>query len=656
MGFFLSNSIFLWGLAGSLIPLVLHLERRRSARTVPFTMLRFLREVERRRFLNLRILELLLLFLRMAIIALIAIALAGPTLTFPEGAPLWALLLTSRSEHRDTVILLDTSYSMRASSVGRSPWEEANRTLLATARRPRTLPTLSVYPFSDGLDRPAPTLPPAPLPPDLAKGLERLQPVGERTNVGKALVGLQHQVGSLEGREVVVVTDLQRNGWDSLLRGTVTLPQNLRLTVVDASERDLPNVWVERLEPPPLPWAYGEEEVLRFTIRNSAFDPGLSLGADVTLYGVGNALIQKQSVFITPGVNLLLEWGLRAAPPDGFSGRIDLQPNDATEDSLLTDNQLEFQFPILSGQRALIVGGTDTLTRLSLSIALSPSDEEDEEEYYLRASHVESLAALPSDLGEYSFIVLVMTRAEPYPEEAIIALEEFVGNGGGLLLIPSQAPLPSVDDGQSGIAVVNDTLEHFGVKVYGARDSPEPLSLTWIDETHAIFASLADLPPSALASVHIYSWFAFGGDLSVVAAASESSRQSDREVPILVERSFGSGTVLCFATGLDAVSSDLAVSSFLVPLLDSISKYLSLGSRAVKTAPGATDRPESDLTRLSLADQLVLADRTDIDFLNASSLSSGIPSRALGGSLTGLFLLLALLCALVELWLANAPL
>lgn len=656
MGFFLSNPIFLWGLAGSLIPLVLHLERRRSARTVPFTMLPFLRELERKRFLNLRILELLLLLLRMAIIALIAVALAGPTLTFSEGAPSWALLLTSRSEHRDTIILLDTSYSMDAAWLGDSAWEHASRILLATARRPRALPALSVYPFSDGLDRPAPTLPPVPLPPDLAKGLGQLRPIGQRTDVGKALVHLRNQVGSLEGREVVVVTDLQRNGWDSLLQRAVALPSSFRLTVVDACEQQPANLWLDGFEAPPLPWGYGQEEVIRFLVRNCGFEPDSSVAAEVLLHGENDEVLQKQPVSITPGVKLRMEWGVRALAAEVFRGRVRLQPAEAVEDALVTDNQTEFEIPVLSGQRALIVGGTESLTRAALSLGFSPSVATSQGEFFLRLSQVESVSVLPPDLGEYSFVVLVMAPGEQYADEGLIPLEEYVGDGGGLLLVPEQISVASGHTAGQGFEAIAATLEHFGFSSRGPRISREPLNLTQLQEGHPIFASLADLPASAFASVHVRRWVALGGEINVLMAAASPEGGPDDQVPVLVERSLGSGTVLCLSSCLEAGCSDLAVSPLLVPLFDAVGKYLSVRSRRVEPAALQPEKPESDLTRLSDEDQRALAGQMDVRFLSGSALPSGIPSHALGGSLTGFLLILALLCALVELWLSNVAL
>src|SRR5262249_23218960 len=73
---------------------------------------------QRRRWLD----EILLLLLRMAMVALIVVALATPISTNP-----WLAGLTDRSS-RDTVLVIDGSFSMDVRVPGQAtPWAEARR-------------------------------------------------------------------------------------------------------------------------------------------------------------------------------------------------------------------------------------------------------------------------------------------------------------------------------------------------------------------------------------------------------------------------------------------------------------------------------------------------------------------------------------------------
>ncbi|NSW56835.1 MAG: BatA domain-containing protein [Armatimonadetes bacterium] len=89
----------LWGLLAAGVPLLIHLWGRQRPRRVPFPSLRLLKAGERRQRSFSRIRDLLLLLLRMLLIWLVALALAGPTVetrahhSFPESAASPTLLL-----------------------------------------------------------------------------------------------------------------------------------------------------------------------------------------------------------------------------------------------------------------------------------------------------------------------------------------------------------------------------------------------------------------------------------------------------------------------------------------------------------------------------------------------------------------------------------
>src|SRR3954452_25016909 len=97
----------LLGLAGLAIPVVIHLLNRRRYDVVDWGAMRFLKvsETTRRRLL---LEELLLMLLRMALIAVLVIGLAGPFLDVKLPAA-----LRGRAP-RDVVLVVDGSASMGA--------------------------------------------------------------------------------------------------------------------------------------------------------------------------------------------------------------------------------------------------------------------------------------------------------------------------------------------------------------------------------------------------------------------------------------------------------------------------------------------------------------------------------------------------------------
>src|SRR5947209_1935034 len=96
------SPLFLAGLLSAAIPLVIHLSRSRRTKTMKFSTTRFFTDQFLRSYRMSRLKELLLLLCRMALCALLALALARPLVT-PRGQP----YLTRGS--RSVVLVLDNS-------------------------------------------------------------------------------------------------------------------------------------------------------------------------------------------------------------------------------------------------------------------------------------------------------------------------------------------------------------------------------------------------------------------------------------------------------------------------------------------------------------------------------------------------------------------
>ena len=102
------NGAFLAGLAAAAIPVIIHLLQRRRLKRVEFSDLRFLAPLNQQRMRSMNLRRLLLLLLRVMIVALIALAMARPSI---RGGLTSLVPTQARSS---IMILLDTSYSMRA--------------------------------------------------------------------------------------------------------------------------------------------------------------------------------------------------------------------------------------------------------------------------------------------------------------------------------------------------------------------------------------------------------------------------------------------------------------------------------------------------------------------------------------------------------------
>jgi hypothetical protein len=99
------SPLFLVGLLAAAIPLIIHLSRSRRTKTLRFSTTRFFTDQFLRSYRMSRLKELLLLAARMALCALLAMAMARPLLR-PKGPA------TAPGGSRALVLVLDDSASM----------------------------------------------------------------------------------------------------------------------------------------------------------------------------------------------------------------------------------------------------------------------------------------------------------------------------------------------------------------------------------------------------------------------------------------------------------------------------------------------------------------------------------------------------------------
>ncbi len=204
------NSPLLWGLTLAAVPILIHLLFRRRFRRIEWAPMRYLKlsiQKNRRRF---RIEQLLLLALRTLIVLLLFFLLARPVM-HAEGLGGW---LGGRSR-TSQLLLLDDSLSMGAKDAGRSAFDRARELALeivaSIGPRDRFTLVLSSQPR-------APLLREVELnDPDEARQLIDGLSVSDAFTSWKSTLDSVDELlssGTLPIREVTLITDLRRAGWN----------------------------------------------------------------------------------------------------------------------------------------------------------------------------------------------------------------------------------------------------------------------------------------------------------------------------------------------------------------------------------------------------------------------------------------------------------
>src|SRR5215210_5542389 len=204
---------FLAGIAAAAVPVVLHLLKREPEPRIKFAVVSLLKHAPVEHSERRRLRELLLLALRVATLVLLALAFARPF--FSSGA--------AAVSNAITVVALDTSYSL--SAPGR--FERAKQLAKDAINRVGAGDQVAVVTFSDEAQivaRPSVDRVLA------VSAVERAAPSFGATRYRAALSAAGQALDGHPG-SIVVVTDLQENGWDAGDRATVA--DNTTMTIVD---------------------------------------------------------------------------------------------------------------------------------------------------------------------------------------------------------------------------------------------------------------------------------------------------------------------------------------------------------------------------------------------------------------------------------------
>jgi len=183
--------------AAALVPLLIHLLRRRIGTRIDFPAARYLARAEQEHSRSLRLRNILLMLLRVAIVLFVATAAARPVMRLAGAG------------HGPTAlaIVLDNSLSTTVVVDGHPLLEQfraAARDILATANATDRLWLIT----ADGRVRGGSKA-------TLSEELDRVEALGGAGNLPSALAraGAAVRAGGLDSRQIIVLTDGQRTAW-----------------------------------------------------------------------------------------------------------------------------------------------------------------------------------------------------------------------------------------------------------------------------------------------------------------------------------------------------------------------------------------------------------------------------------------------------------
>ena len=432
MTFDFFNPLMLAGLAGILLPVLVHLLNKRSFQVVDWGAMQFLelgREARRR----VRLEQMLLLLLRMSLVALIAIACARP---WVRGG-VFASFASATS--RDVVIVVDGSYSMAWDAGNGTPHSVAvdlAHRLLEELRPGDTVALIDAREQArEVIENPTRDFG------RVRKGLNELPRPSGSTNLPAALtraVEILNATTNLS-REIIVLTDRQAYGWhardknlwaafDDLLAQSAVQPEAWVIDISSVAASGGENFSIDRLQVSRERLVADNPIRITTKIRNRGgrepTDHKVMLSVD------GQRLAEKTiSVHIEPDGEASVEFELQF--PDLGSHLVSISID---EDNLPVDNQAAVSLDVMDALPVLLVDGDPQATpskreTFFASAALSARSND------TPWVHAYTIAWDQFDARDLAGIEVAVLANVPQLNETVVrALREFVSRGGGLLI------------------------------------------------------------------------------------------------------------------------------------------------------------------------------------------------------------------------------
>jgi len=541
------NPAVLFGLLAAAIPVIIHLLNLRKLKTIEFSTLTFLKEMQKNKIKKIKIRQWLLLALRVLIILFIVASFARPAL---RGVVLGG---TTSSAKTSAVFILDNTFSMSAIGERGSYFNHAKQTaksLLEELQDGDEAALITVGSSEDESLRLTSNLF------DIKTEIDHSDITYKSGTLHSAVVKAAELLSGSENfnKEIYLFSDFQPVRISEKPKGLSDLGsilnESVKLYNFDFSGKDIFNVGIDSL-----------------LINNQIFEKGktISFTADVTNYSqqpVNNFVASlflngersaQQSVSIEAGQSkrITFETVLNT------SGYINVMA-ELEDDDILHDNRQYIDIVIPEKISVIIFTNTETDSRF-LELALGSYDEEHSSIALTRRNLNQLLSV---NLSNYDVVIITGSAGSGNLDR----INEYVNSGGSLLLMPGsnsdlnsfrniltslQLPVPA-----SAAGSVND-IQNFAV-------------FDKIDFNHPVFSNIFErTAKKQVESPEIYHYFRFvpqGTGKQIISLIDNSS--------FLSEFNKGKGRVMVMNTAPVLSWNNLPLKGIFVPLINKSVFYL----------------------------------------------------------------------------------
>ncbi len=524
--------LFFLGVAALAVPVIIHMIQRERKEVLEFPSLMFIRKIPFHSFRRQRIRHWFLLLLRCAAVALLLAAFARPFFRSPA-------LAAVSSGAREVVVMLDRSYSMGYGD----RWDRAKAAAIdvVDSLGPEDLATVIFF------DSGAAAGPRSTSDRVSMRGLISDAELGSGTTRFGPALKLAEGVfadSDLPRLEAVFVSDFQRSGVESATG--VRFPQGPVLTPIAVTDSVTANVGVAGVIFEREYFSGRERVAVAARVTNRSDRPVSDLAVSLEIDG---REVEAMTAELAANGSSTVTFS-----PVTLGDRPVVGAVRTGGDELPTDDV--FYFVASPGQvvSVLIVGNdrgaSDGALYVNRALGIGSTPAFD-----VRTTTVGSFTA--GDLVGREVVVLNDTR--PPTGQAATALERFVAEGGGLMVVAGERSIwpldgPDLLPGTAGVPL--DRTGRGG-------------SLGFIDYSHPVFELFGGPRSGDLSTARFFRYRSIDpGETAIVLARFDDGN------PALVERRVGEGRVLFWASTVDNFWNDLALKPVYLPFVHRLTEHL----------------------------------------------------------------------------------
>ncbi len=585
------NPAILFGLIAASIPIVLHFLNLRKLKRVEFSTLAFLKELQKTKIKRIKFKQWLLLLLRIAIIILLVMAFARPTVKT-------ITVVNSSAAKTTAVIIIDNTFSMSVVTGNGSYLNHAKqiaKNLLSNFQDGDEIVLLGVGNLSNELVQPTTNNK------QLAKQIDELEISSVSRTLNEAIVKaaqVLYQSNNFN-KEIYLLTDLQKgrvyNSSNELSNLSSIFNNNVRLYLINLSEKEPVNLGIEEIKPNNQIFEKGKTVSFDVTVKNYSEQ---SVNNSVASLFVNGKRSAQQSLNLSAGESKIIPFETTLLD----TGLVEIYA-ELEDDDILHDNKRFFSVYVPDKISVLFLTDNRDDARFVKYAIDDPTKQK------VRITENSLSQVLSLNLKNYDAVIVIGSEQNSDWKN----LFGYAESGGGLILVPgTQSTLSNF---QKLCIALNISLPVRAVGKINSQDSPALFDK--INYQDPLFADLFENnKQQQVESPEIYYYFKIvpGSNGKNIISMSDGSS-------FLSEYKLGAGKVFLFNSSLNLSWNNFPLKGFFAPLINRLVLYSSSKFKEQNTFYTGQNIT-ADISNHSISQIKVEKPRGENEYVNSDSLTN----------------------------------